>query len=101
MRSLEIAVGLLKEELTALRILGYASGRCDNGFRRAVLAVDRSAFSEWLTQAIRTDPLIEVIDEEVTEIPDGFVILATGPLTATLFSRRYAKKNRIGHPLFL
>lgn len=51
------------------------------------LAVDREAFSDYLTEATKNNPLIQIFDEEVTKIPEGYVIIATGPLTSEgLFS---------------
>ena len=79
---LENGVGLLKEEL---RILG--SLIMESADRSAVpaggaLAVDRDEFSSFITRTIKEDPNIEVIDEEIHDIPnDGIVIIATGPLT--------------------
>jgi methylenetetrahydrofolate--tRNA-(uracil-5-)-methyltransferase len=91
--SLENAVGLLKEELRRCGSLVMQAADATRVPAGSALAVDRSAFSEWLTQAIRTDPLIEVIDEEVTEIPDGFVILATGPLTSDALFKTLRQKT--------
>ena len=45
------------------------------------MAVDREKFSDAVTEKIRTNPLIEVIEGEVTELPEGITIIATGPLT--------------------
>ncbi|MCK5388789.1 MAG: methylenetetrahydrofolate--tRNA-(uracil(54)-C(5))-methyltransferase (FADH(2)-oxidizing) TrmFO, partial [Candidatus Izimaplasma sp.] len=55
------------------------------------LAVDRDLFSGLVTKEIRNNPLIEVIEEEITEIPDGPVIIATGPLTSDTFSLKIKK----------
>lgn len=46
------------------------------------LAVDRELFSAYITEKIRNNPKINVIDEEITKIPDGITIIATGPLTS-------------------
>ncbi|NLO46801.1 MAG: methylenetetrahydrofolate--tRNA-(uracil(54)-C(5))-methyltransferase (FADH(2)-oxidizing) TrmFO [Clostridiales bacterium] len=78
------AVGLLKEEM---RMLGSLIIRCADRNKVAAgsaLAVDRTGFSSDVTQCIRSHPLIEVITGEVTRIPDGIVIIATGPLTSDL-----------------
>ena len=77
------AAGLLKEEM---RQLGSLTLRCaaectvDAG---GALAVDRDIFSSLVTERIRSHPLIEVVHEEVTAVPDSAepVIIATGPLT--------------------
>ena len=51
------------------------------------LAVDRKGFSQLVTEKIRTSPLITVVSEEVTEVPEGPVIIATGPLTSDALSK--------------
>lgn len=76
------AVGLLKEEL---RRLGSIIISCADATRvpaGGALAVDRVAFSELVTERIRSHPRITVEHREVTEIPEGHVIIATGPLTS-------------------
>lgn len=78
---LDNAVGLLKEEL---RRLGSLVIKCADLTRvpaGGALAVDRAGFSALVTERIKSDPLIEVIGEEVKTIPDAPVIIATGPLT--------------------
>ncbi|MCD8344203.1 MAG: methylenetetrahydrofolate--tRNA-(uracil(54)-C(5))-methyltransferase (FADH(2)-oxidizing) TrmFO, partial [Oscillospiraceae bacterium] len=54
------------------------------------LAVDRLAFSETVTDKIKSHPLIELISAEVTEIPEGEVIIATGPLTSDALAEKIA-----------
>lgn len=78
---LDNAVGLLKEEL---RRLGSLVMECAD--KTAVpaggaLAVDREGFARAVTDAIRNDSNIKIVTEEITEIPDGATIIATGPLT--------------------
>ena len=83
---LENAVGLLKEEL---RRCGSLIMRCAEATRveaGGCLAVDREGFSRAVTQAIREHPNITVISEEVTQVPQGPVIVATGPLTSDALS---------------
>ncbi len=85
---LENAVGLLKEEM---RMLDSLIIRCADATRvpaGGALAVDRDLFSELVTNEIRNNPLIEVIEEEITEIPDGPVIIASGPLTSDILSEK-------------
>ena len=48
----------------------------------SALAIDREGFSEKVTQIINSNPLIEIINEEITEIPEGITIIASGPLTS-------------------
>ena len=84
---LENAVGLLKEELRRLDslILGCAEAtRVEAG---GCLAVDRGGFSKMVTEKIRSHPRITVVEEEVTQIPEGPVIVATGPLTSDALSK--------------
>ena len=76
------AVGLLKEELRRLDSLIM---RCADAHRvpaGGALAVDRVAYARMVTETIRSHPNIELVSEEVTEIPDGEVIIASGPLPA-------------------
>ena len=83
---LENAVGLLKEELRRLDSLII---RCADATRveaGGCLAVDRYGFSQMVTDEIRKHPNITVIEEEVTEVPEGPVIIASGPLTSDALS---------------
>jgi methylenetetrahydrofolate--tRNA-(uracil-5-)-methyltransferase len=76
------AVGLLKEEMRRLDSLIL---RCADATRveaGGALAVDRYGFSGMVTEQIRSNPNITVVEEEVTEIPAGPVIVASGPLTS-------------------
>jgi len=80
------AVGLLKEEL---RRLGSLIMLCADEHRVAAggaLAVDRVGFARAVTDRLRAHPLVEVAEEEVTDFPDGEVIIATGPLTSDAFA---------------
>lgn len=79
------AAGLLKSELAALGSIVLKVALETKVAAGSALAVDRGEFSERLTHLIATHPLIEVIREEVSELPDGRVIIATGPLTSTAF----------------
>ncbi len=83
---LENAVGLLKEELRRLNsLILHCAERCRVEAGGA-LAVDRFGFSGLVTQKIRSHPNIRVVEEEVTEVPNGPVIIATGPLTSDAMS---------------
>ncbi|MBR2566699.1 MAG: FADH(2)-oxidizing methylenetetrahydrofolate--tRNA-(uracil(54)-C(5))-methyltransferase TrmFO [Paenibacillus sp.] len=83
------AVGVLKEEMRMLNslVLGAAD-------RHAVpaggaLAVDRDGFSGEITSTLHQHPLIEVVNEELTSLPeDGIVVVATGPLTSPALSEQ-------------
>ena len=84
---LENAVGLLKEELRRLDSLILSCAEATRVEAGGCLAVDRGGFSKMVTEKIRNNPKIKVIEEEVTEIPEGPVIIATGPLTSDALSK--------------
>ena len=80
--SRENAIGLLKEELRRLGSLIMESADRASIPAGGALAVDRDEFSGYITETIKNNPLIEVINGEVPKIPqEGIVIVATGPLT--------------------
>lgn len=80
---LENAVGLLKEEMRRLSSLIMESAERHRVPAGGALAVDRTGFSQYITEVLQAHPLVEVVYEEVTEIPtEGIVIIATGPLTS-------------------
>ena len=79
---LENAVGLLKEELRRSGSLILACADATRVEAGGCLAVDRYGFSAMVTEKIRSHPNITVLAQEVTEIPEGPVIIATGPLTS-------------------
>ena len=89
---LENAVGLLKEELRRLDSLIL---QCADEHRVAAggaLAVDRVAFSQAITDAIRNHPNITVREGEVTQVPaEGQVIVASGPLTSDALAESIAQ----------
>lgn len=83
---LENAVGLLKEELRRLGSLILACADETRVEAGGCLAVDRYGFSGLVTQRLRSHPNITVESREVTEVPQGPVIIATGPLTSEAMS---------------
>lgn len=83
---LENAVGLLKEELRRLDSLILAAADATRVEAGGCLAVDRHGFSQWITDQILAHPLITVVSGEVTQVPEGPVIVATGPLTSDAMS---------------
>ena len=83
---LENAVGLLKEELRQLGSLILSTADATRVEAGGCLAVDRHAFSALITEKIRNHPNITVIEEELTSVPEGPVIIATGPLTSDALS---------------
>ena len=80
---LENAVGLLHEEMRRLDSLIM---RCADSARipaGTALAVDREQFAGMVTEALKSEPLIEFVEGEITEIPsEGLALIATGPLTS-------------------
>ena len=84
---LENAVGLLKEEMRQLGSLIIACADATRVEAGGCLAVDRDGFSALITEKIRNHPNITVREEEVTQMPEGPVIVATGPLTSDDFSK--------------
>ncbi len=84
---IENAVGLLKEELRRLGSLIISCADATRVEAGGCLAVDRQGFSDLVTEKIRSHPNITVISEEVTQVPEGPVIVATGPLTSEPLSK--------------
>ena len=83
---LENAVGLLKEELRRLGSLILTCAEATRAEAGGCLAVDRQGFSRMVTDKIRSHPNITVVEEELTQVPEGPVIIATGPLTSDALS---------------
>ncbi|HIY58694.1 MAG TPA: FADH(2)-oxidizing methylenetetrahydrofolate--tRNA-(uracil(54)-C(5))-methyltransferase TrmFO [Candidatus Tetragenococcus pullicola] len=81
------AVGVLKEEMRRLNSVIISSADATAVPAGGALAVDRETFSELVTKKVKEHPLVEVIEEEVTEIPSGITIIATGPLTSAALSQ--------------
>ena len=76
------AAGMLKEEMRRLGSLTMLAAQASRVSAGGALAVDRTQFSDFITEKIKSQPNITVVEEEVTSIPDGDVIIATGPLTS-------------------
>ena len=87
---LENAVGLLKEELRRAGSLILACADATRVEAGGCLAVDRHGFSQLVTEKIRSHPNITVVSEELTAVPEGPVIIATGPLTSEPLSKAIA-----------
>ena len=92
------AVGLLKEEMRRLDSLIIRCADATQVPAGGALAVDRDKFSEMITETIKNHPNINVIEEEITQIPKGDipVVVATGPLTSDALSqdiRTYTKQE--------
>ena len=82
----ESAAGMLKEEMRMLDSLLMKCADKSKVPAGGALAVDREIFSNLVNEEINNNPNITVINEEVTEIPDGITIMASGPLTSDLLS---------------
>ncbi|MBQ3986500.1 MAG: methylenetetrahydrofolate--tRNA-(uracil(54)-C(5))-methyltransferase (FADH(2)-oxidizing) TrmFO [Oscillospiraceae bacterium] len=76
------AVGLLKEEMRRLDSLIMRAADLNKVPAGGALAVDRFSFSKYVTDALSSHPNVEIIRGEVSEIPEGRVIVASGPLTS-------------------
>lgn len=76
------AVGLLKAELSKLGSLVMEAAYATEVPAGSALAVNRDLFSSYITGKIKSHPSITVIEGEVTEIPEGIVVIASGPLTS-------------------
>ena len=88
---LQNAVGLLKEEMRVLGSLIMEAAEHARVPAGGALAVDRQAFSGYITEKLKNHPLVTVVEEEVTEIPESPVIIATGPLTSDAMSDAIAR----------
>jgi len=84
------AVGLLKEEMRQLGSLIMEAADASRVPAGGALAVDREAFSAYVTEKIEQHPLIAVKRQEIDEIPQGNVIIATGPLTSDALAEKIA-----------
>ena len=82
------AVGLLKEEMRRLGSLIMRCADLTSIPAGGALAVDRVQFSSIVTQMVKTHPFISIVGRETEEIPDGRVIIATGPLTSDAFAQK-------------
>ncbi len=79
---IDSAAGLLKEEMRRLGSLLVPCAEECAVEAGGALAVDRDRFSALVTEKIKSHPMISVVNQEIAAIPDGNVILATGPLTS-------------------
>ncbi|MDY3973281.1 MAG: methylenetetrahydrofolate--tRNA-(uracil(54)-C(5))-methyltransferase (FADH(2)-oxidizing) TrmFO [Veillonella caviae] len=95
--NIENAVGLLKEEMRRLDSLIMRCADATAVPAGGALAVDRHLFSAMVTDTLMNHPLVEVIREEVTEIPkEGIVIVAAGPLMSDALSEDVKKLTSTG-----
>lgn len=91
--SLTNAVGVLKEEMRRLNSIIIGSADQTAVPAGGALAVDRDSFSETITEKIKSHQLITIKNEEITDIPEGIVIIATGPLTSESLSQKIQEFN--------
>ena len=93
------AVGLLKEEMRRIGSVIMESADSHSVPAGGALAVDRVAFSDAVTEKIKNHPLISIVEDEVTDIPEGRVIIATGPLTSDALAEKLAELSDENKPL--
>lgn len=86
--SLTNAVGVLKEEMRVLDSAIIAAADECSVPAGGALAVDRHEFAANVTEKVKNHPNVTVLNEEVTEIPEGPTIIATGPLTSEALSAK-------------
>ena len=89
---LESAAGLLKEEMRMLGSIVMEAAKETAVAAGVALAVDREKFSNYITKKIVSHENIKVVREEVKEIPDGYVIIASGPLTSEALAQSIARR---------
>lgn len=88
----ETAHGLLKSEMSAFDSLVLKAAYFARVPGGGALCVDKKVFAQYITETISDNPNIEVMNEEITSIPDGYVIIATGPLTSDNFADFLSKE---------
>lgn len=84
------AVGLLKAEMRRMGSLIMESADKNKVAAGGALAVDREGFSRYITDKLAAHPNVEIVAEEATDIPDGEVVIATGPLSSDAIAERIA-----------
>ena len=84
------AVGLLKAEMRAMDSLIMASADANKVAAGGALAVDREGFAHQITETLEQHPNVEIIRKEALDIPDGEVVIATGPLSSDAIAEKIA-----------
>ena len=84
------AVGLLKAEMRAMGSLIMESADANKVAAGGALAVDREGFSKYITEKLKSLQNVEVVSAEATEIPEGEVVIATGPLSSDAIAEKIA-----------
>ncbi len=88
---LTTAIGLLKEEMRQFDSLILKVAEKHQLPAGSALAVDRHEFAKEITEILSNHPLVEIVHEEISEIPSGSCIIATGPLTSDALSESIQK----------
>lgn len=94
------AQGLLKEEMKRLGSHLLECAEATSVPAGSALAVDREAFAQKVTESLQSQTNINIIREECTSLPQGIVIVATGPLTSPAFSKILAEVTGREHLFF-
>lgn len=94
------AAGLLKEEMRHLSSVCMESAALYSVAAGGALAVDREKFSQYITDKVKGNRNITVVNETVSEIPSGTVVIATGPLTDGALAASIVKKCNSEHLSF-
>ena len=84
------AVGLLKAEMRKMGSLIMESADANKVAAGGALAVDREGFARYITEKLENHENIELVRAEATEIPEGEVVIATGPLSSDAIAERIA-----------
>ncbi len=84
------AVGLLKAEMRAMGSLIMEGADTNKVAAGGALAVDREGFSKYITDKLKSLQNVEVVSAEATEIPEGEVVIATGPLSSDAIAEKIA-----------
>ncbi len=94
------AVGVLKEEMRRLDSVIMAAADSCSVPAGGALAVDRHEFAAHVTDKVKNHPNVTVFNEEVTGLPDGITIVATGPLTSQSLSEKIKQLTGEEHLYF-
>lgn len=94
-KRLENACGLLKKEMKMMGSLVMEAALETEVPAGQALSVDRTLFATKITEKIKNHPLIEIIEGEVKDIPEGYVIIASGPLTTADLCSSLIKKTGV------
>ncbi len=89
---IDSAAGMLKEEMRRLGSLTMECAAQTSVSAGGALAVDREKFSDLVTEKIKSHPRIKIFTEEIEHIPNGYVIIATGPLTSGTLAESISEK---------